>query len=111
MAEESTENSTSSEQQQSNENITIPPISKPAAGAKAVNRAVRAVHDRRNRVTVARPKSVAHRRERQREVVRNRPHVLDVPRKSGARKLNAALIFVLSPGEICLCSRCGRRRK
>ena len=35
MAEESTENSTSSEQQQSNENITIPPISKPAAGAAA----------------------------------------------------------------------------
>jgi len=35
MAEESTENSTSSEQQRSNENITIPPISKPAAGAAA----------------------------------------------------------------------------
>src|SRR5437899_12827629 len=35
MAEESTENSTSSEQPQSNENITIPPISKPAAGAAA----------------------------------------------------------------------------
>src|SRR2546423_10369776 len=35
MAEKSTENSTSSEQQQSNENITIPPISKPAVGAAA----------------------------------------------------------------------------
>src|SRR5881396_3408452 len=35
MAEESTENSTSSEQPQSDENITIPPISKPAAGAAA----------------------------------------------------------------------------
>src|SRR5205814_1461849 len=33
MAEKSTENSTSNEQQQSDENITIPPISKPAAGA------------------------------------------------------------------------------
>src|SRR5207248_10311195 len=37
-----------------------------------------AVHDRRNRVAVARPKSVAYRRERQREVVRNRPHVENV---------------------------------
>src|SRR5207248_4164286 len=64
---------------------------RPAVRAKAVNRAVRAAHDRRNRVAVARPKSVAHRRERQGEVVRNRrPHVLDVPRKSGARKLNVA---------------------
>jgi len=35
MAEESTENSKSSEQAQSGENITIPPISKPAAGAAA----------------------------------------------------------------------------
>src|SRR5207247_5935257 len=35
MAEESNENSTSSKQPQSNENITIPPISKPAAGAAA----------------------------------------------------------------------------
>src|SRR5207248_2473156 len=35
MAEKSTENSTSNEQQQSDENITIPPISKPAAGAAA----------------------------------------------------------------------------
>src|SRR5437867_2430489 len=68
MAEESTENSTSSEQPQSNENITIPPISKPAAGA------------------VARLRPVAHRRERQSEVVRNHAHVLDVPRKSGTRR-------------------------
>src|SRR5438105_13585131 len=35
MAEESTENSKSSEQPPSKENITIPPISKPAAGAAA----------------------------------------------------------------------------
>ena len=33
MAKECTENSTSSEQSQSSENITVPPISKPAAGA------------------------------------------------------------------------------
>ncbi|PYK73596.1 MAG: hypothetical protein DME42_06630 [Verrucomicrobia bacterium] len=35
MAEERTQNSTSSEQSQSRENITVPPISKPAAGAAA----------------------------------------------------------------------------
>src|SRR5438309_12053019 len=35
MAEKSTENSTSSEQPPSNENITIPLIPKPAAGAAA----------------------------------------------------------------------------
>src|SRR5207302_7698170 len=35
MAEESTENSKSSEQPPSKENITIPPISKPTAGAAA----------------------------------------------------------------------------
>src|SRR5437868_12240624 len=35
MAGESSENATSGEQQQSTENIPIPPISKPAAGAAA----------------------------------------------------------------------------
>ena len=35
MAKESTENSTSSEQSQSSENITVPPISKPAAAGAA----------------------------------------------------------------------------
>ena len=52
---------------------------------KPAKRAVLAVHDRRNRVAVAKPKSVAH-RAKQATVVRNRPHVLDVPRKSDTRR-------------------------